>query len=135
VGITSDSIAMECALRKTTLAEVEIAFAGEETLAQHLLGSDQCAALGEILLIGYEDIANEIRMIEQIDALVADLEEHDVAVFPRGLHKKGQAAARELDEGVAWIAGAWTGRDEPGFHQLWQPPRRRCDERHAHDSE
>src|SRR5450830_1596532 len=62
-------------------AEMKLTLAGEKPFPQDTLGAYECAALGEILLVRDEHVADEIRVVEQVDALVADLEEHNVAIL------------------------------------------------------
>jgi hypothetical protein len=72
---------MKCGLRQSALAQVKVAFAGEKSLTENLFRALEGAALGKILLVGDQYIANEVGMIEEIDSLIPDLEQNDVAVF------------------------------------------------------
>src|SRR5882757_2421350 len=100
---------MKCRLSEAPLPEVKFAFAGEEPFAQHFLGAHERATLDEVLLIRDEHVANEIGMVEQVNALVADLEEHDVAILFRGLDHEWQPAARELEKHVTGESRARSG--------------------------
>ena len=102
---------MKGRLRQAPLPEMKFAFAGEKSLAQHLLRAYERATLGEVLLIRDEHVADQIRMIEQVDALVTDFEEHDVAVLFRGLDHEWKPAARELEHHVSGESRARPGWD------------------------
>jgi CRISPR/Cas system-associated exonuclease Cas4 (RecB family) len=49
-------------------------------------------------------------MVEQVDPLVAHLEEDDVSVFLRRFHHEWEPASRELDQRVTGEARAWSWR-------------------------
>lgn len=74
---------MKRRLCQPALTEVEVSFAGEESFAQQSLRANQRAAFHEILLIGYQDIPNQVGMVEKMDSLVTYFEENYVAVFLR----------------------------------------------------
>ncbi len=86
---------------------MEFTFAGKKSLTQQPLGAYECAALGKILLIRDEHVADEIRMVEQVNPLIADFEEHNVAVFFRGLDHEREPAAREPHQHVTGEASGW----------------------------
>jgi hypothetical protein len=51
-------------LCETSLAQMKITLAREQTLAEEQLGALQGAALGEILLVGDQNIPDQVGMIE-----------------------------------------------------------------------
>lgn len=107
---------MKGGLRQTTLSQMKFTLAGEESFAEHFLGALQRSAFGEVLLVGYEDIADEIRMIEQINPLVADLEEDDVAIALGGRDEEWETAPRELEQHMPGEPRGGTGRRRPCGH-------------------
>src|SRR6476646_7170294 len=92
---------MKSRLRQPPLPQMEFPFAGKQTLAEHFLGADKGTALGEVLLVGDENVADQIRVIEEVNPLVTDPEEHDVAVARGRLDEERQAPPRELEDHVS----------------------------------
>lgn len=90
---------------------MELALTGEKSFAQHALRTHQRAALYEVLLIGDQDIPDQVGVVEQVDSLVANLEENDVAVFLRRLDHERKTPPEKLQHHVAREAGAraWRG--------------------------
>src|SRR5260370_35510708 len=91
---------MERRLDQAALAHMKTAFAGQQAIAQQHPGALQHAALGEVALIGNQDVANEVRMIYEIDVLIGEPEIGQVAILPcnsweelNGLRAEGRQIA------------------------------------------
>ena len=107
LSISGDAIPMECRLHEPPLAEMEFPLACEKPLTEEAFGAHERPALGEVLLIGDENVSNEIRVVEEVYPPVRHLEEDDIPVFVSGLDHEWEPTARELDQHVTGKAGAW----------------------------
>ncbi len=76
---------MKSGLDQAALAQMELAFAGQQALAEQYPGALQGAALGEIGLIRYQNVPHEIGMVDQIGVIRAQPEIREIAVFLGGL--------------------------------------------------
>ena len=72
---------MERRLHHAALAQVELAFAGEQSFAQQDAGALQHAALGKAALPGDQDVLDQFRFIEEERVHRAELEMGQVAVL------------------------------------------------------
>jgi hypothetical protein len=70
-------------LRKPSLAAMQIAFAGQQSLPEGYFGALKGRAFGETMILGDDHIANEIRMIEKNVVGAADAKLHDIPPPPR----------------------------------------------------
>ncbi len=90
---------MKRGLHQTPLAQMMLAFAGEQSLAQQDLRPLQCAALDEVALIGHQHFAHVIGMIHQIHVLARHLEVDQVAIFARSVRQEAQRIRSERRTG------------------------------------
>src|SRR5262249_31319867 len=79
-GVALQTVAMECRLREPTLAAMELALAGEESVAQQNAGPFEHPALGEVGLVGDQDVLDPVGMIEQVRILGTQAELNDVTM-------------------------------------------------------
>src|SRR5215813_8509180 len=84
---------MKCRLRQTLLAPVELALARQKSLAEQALGSLQRQPLHEVLGVRYQDLFDQVRVIEKVGVLHTELKIGDVTVLLRQILKEGQHAA------------------------------------------
>jgi hypothetical protein len=66
-------------LGEATLSSMELAFAGKQTFTEQALGTLEYQAFHKVLIVGYEDVFNEIWMIEKEYFLGTDAKERNVA--------------------------------------------------------
>jgi hypothetical protein len=101
LGVGGDALAMKRGLHQAALAQPEIAFAGEQTVAEEFAIGLQAAALDEFLVVGDDHLLDEIGMVQQDDAIVQRLPGEDVAVRagPAGEHgERIKAGAKGIAE-------------------------------------
>lgn len=65
---------MEAGLHEAPLLRVMLAFAGEQAFAEQNFGALEGAAFGEVPLIGDQNVADEVGVVEQIRVLRAETE-------------------------------------------------------------
>ncbi len=97
-GIVGNSIAVERRLQQPPLTQVRRALARKESLAQQSFGPLQAPALGEVLLMRDQDIADVLRVIDEVDALATHPEIDDVAVLARDSRKELERIASGTEE-------------------------------------
>jgi hypothetical protein len=68
-------------LSKPSLASMKLSFAGQQALAEELLCQLQAPALCEVAVVSDENVAYEVRMVEEVKLLWPELEQNDVAVI------------------------------------------------------
>lgn len=86
---------------EAALPQVKLSLAGEKPFAKYALGALQCPALGEVLLVCYQNIPNEVWMVEEIDPFVAKLEEDYIAVLFGRFDEEWQPSAGKFNHHVA----------------------------------
>ena len=83
VAVAGDAIAVEGRLHQAALAQVHRAFAGQQPLAEQPLAALEAAALGEVAVVGDEDVANQPRLVDEEQLLAGHPVGADVAVGAR----------------------------------------------------
>jgi hypothetical protein len=86
---------MECGLNEAALPEVEFTFAREQTFAEKHASALEHPALDEVVLLSYEDLSDQIRVVYEIGALPKQLELREVAVVERQAGKEADGIAAE----------------------------------------
>jgi hypothetical protein len=89
---------------------VEIALAGEQSLAQQYFRALQNAAFDEITMSIHQDILNEVRPVQQIDVLLTQVDVCDVAIVTRYVEQELCRPATELKEGSDYWTALRTRR-------------------------
>jgi hypothetical protein len=69
---------VEGGLHQPTLSPMEIVFAGEQPFAQEMLGQLEAATLVKATLLGDEQVFDQIRVIEQVDAAITEAHQRDI---------------------------------------------------------
>jgi hypothetical protein len=104
-GVCSDARAMKCGLSKAALSQVEFVLTRQQAVAQQPARALETAALVKILLIGDEDIPNEIGMTEEVDILRPDPPMRDVTVLALHRDHHRERIARDLENELSRISG------------------------------
>ena len=90
---------MKRRLCEASLAKMEFTLARQETVSEKPPCSLQSAALVEVLLVGDEDVPDQVRMIEQIEVLRADAANARCLHTRLHRHHHGERIACNLDDG------------------------------------
>ena len=72
---------MESRLDQAALAAMKLAFTGEQTFSEQDLRAFQKTALGEICLIGDQDVFDPIRIADEVNILRAQTVMHQIAMI------------------------------------------------------
>src|SRR5580698_7733461 len=89
---------MESRLDQAALAAMKLAFTGEQTFSEQDLRAFQKTALGEICLIGDQDVFDPIGLGDQVHVLGAQTKMNQVAVIAREALQKLRCIPPKLRE-------------------------------------
>ena len=84
---------VERRLRETPLARVDIPFAREKALAEEALGPLQPGSLRVVVLVGDEDVPDEVGVLDEEDVLPPERVVDDVGRLPRHPAHEGERIA------------------------------------------
>ena len=96
--VVGNAVAMKGGLHHAALAEPEIAFAGEEAVAEEMAIGAEDAALDEFSGVVDDNVFDVVGVKEEVGAEVEEAQADDVAVLPGGA---GHEAERVLAERAA----------------------------------
>ena len=97
---------MKRRLCEAALPEMKLSFAGEKTVSEKALCPLESAAFVEVLPVRYEDVADEIRVAEEVDGLRSDFPPRDVAVLSLHRHHHRERIAGNLHHELTRVAYA-----------------------------
>ncbi len=97
------------------------AVAGKEPGADDALGAFQPAGLDEIPMVGDENVANQVGVIELIHMLRADAKMSDVAEFTSQLRQKAGRIAAKFQEAPHKGESGRARGGRAAFHTLFAP--------------
>src|SRR5208337_1589842 len=98
VCVVGNAVAMEGGLHHAALAEPEIAFAGEEAVAEEVAIRTEDAALDEFFGAVDDNVFDVVGVKEEVGAEIEEAQADDIAVFAGGT---GHEAQRVLTERAA----------------------------------
>jgi hypothetical protein len=102
---------MKRRLSQSPLSQMELIFAGKQPISEQTARALETATLVEILLVGDEDIADQIGVVEQIEMLRPDPVVGDVAVILIHGDHHCERVARNLYEKLQRVARRRPGRE------------------------
>ena len=117
-SVAGDALAMKRRLHQPALPEMNRALAGQQAVAEQPLAALEAAALGEVPVVGDEDVFHLLRVADEEQLLAAHAVVDDVAVL-----------ARDAREEVERIPAARTIRERREQRKL-RPGRSRNGNRH-----
>jgi hypothetical protein len=105
---------VESGLREAPLAEMEVTLVRQQAVSEDEPRALERAPLQEVFLVGDQDIADEIRMIEEDEWLAADSKAADVAVFGGALGEDAEGVTVKAEKEVAGESrmGAGGGKED-----------------------
>src|SRR3954464_12948542 len=81
---------MKRGLSKSPLTAMKLSFARQQAFAQQSFRSLKSQALHEVLAVSYQDLFDQIRMIQKVRILRSQLEKRNIAVVLGEFLKVGQ---------------------------------------------
>ena len=107
-GVAAHALAVKRGLHQPPLAQVVVALAGQQPLAQQPLGDLQRAAFAEHAMIGHQQVADHVRVVEQVHVRVV---ERYVRHIAEGGHllQEADAVVAKADEELQRIASLGAG--------------------------
>src|SRR5688572_32798313 len=102
---------MERRLSEPPLTQMELVLAREQAVSEQSSRALEAAALVEVLLVRDEHVADQVRMIEQVQVLRADLVVRDVTVALVHSDHHRQWIPRDLDQELERVARGRTVRE------------------------
>src|SRR5580698_573166 len=118
-GIGHQPLAMECGLDQAALTFVEVALAGEQSLAQQHSRALEHAALLELRLVCDQNVPDRIGMIDEIHVLRSQAQINQIAELARASLQKFRGVLPKLAQYAKEGAGFGTrGTSRGGWHSL-----------------
>src|SRR5262249_14356082 len=109
-SVRGDAIAMEGRLGQLPLTAVEIVFARQQPLAQKALCHLEPAALMEYAAVGNQNVADIVGMVDQVDALAAELEWNYITIVSGQTHQEAKRVPAKRNQQAAGKPLHGTGR-------------------------
>jgi hypothetical protein len=123
---------MEGGLHQPTLSPMELVFAREQPFAQQMLGQLEAATLVKATLLGDEQVFDQIRVVEEMDAAIAQADERDISIIASHTLEQPQRVAPKRKEELTRKARRGTRRRAEISHTSdeWDFELYACDANH-----
>jgi hypothetical protein len=109
---------MKRRLGEPTLTPMETAFARQQTLSKQALGALQASPFAKQLVMGYEDVLDQVGVIQEDNPLGAEAKPYEVAVALGGVGQKSNGIFSVRQKRQPPKLGGWSGREVVFRHGL-----------------